>query len=78
MVIDPHDLLHEFPQHREKIAALRQRDAHFQRLQADYEGVNKAIVQIEEGVRAADDAHLEELKKQRLLLKDQIAALLSA
>ena len=78
MVIDPHDLLHEFPEHKEKIVALAQRDAHFQRLQSDYEDVNKTIVQIEEGVRAADDARLEELKKQRLLLKDQIAALLSA
>ncbi len=78
MVIDPHDLIHEFPQYKDKIHALRQGHAHFQHLQSQYDAVNKAVVQAEEGVQAADDARLEDLKKQRLQLKDQIAALLSA
>lgn len=78
MNIAPHDLVHEFPEHADKIHALKTSNAHFQRLQQEYETVNKTVVQIEEGVQVVDDAHLEELKKQRLHLKDQIATMLAA
>ena len=78
MTIDPHDLVHEFPQHANKIHEFKMHNAHFQRLQQEYNAVNKTVVQIEEGVQVADDARLEDLKKQRLLLKDQIATLLNA
>ena len=78
MSIDPHDLTHEFPEHKDKIQALKTSNAHFQHLHEQYDAVNKEVVQIEEGVRAAADEHLETLKKQRLLLKDEIGALLAA
>jgi len=77
MTLDPHDLTHEFPAQADKIHALKTSNAHFQKLAQRYEDINKDVVQIEEGVRAADDAHLETLKKERLHLKDQIAALLA-
>lgn len=78
MTLDPHDLTHEFPSQADKIHALKSSNAHFQKLAQRYEDINKDVAQIEEGVRAADDAHLETLKKERLLLKDQLAALLAA
>jgi uncharacterized protein YdcH (DUF465 family) len=77
MTLDPHDLTHEFPAQADKIHALKTSNAHFQKLAQRYEDINKDVVQIEEGVRAADDAHLETLKKERLHLKDQLAALLA-
>lgn len=76
MAIDPHDLAHEFPAHKDKLHALKLENAHFRHLQAQYEDINHQIVMFEEGVRAASDEHLETLKKQRLHLKDQIAAML--
>ncbi len=78
MTLDPHDLTHEFPAQADKIHALKTGNAHFQKLAQRYEDINKDVVQIEEGVRVADDAHLEALKKERLHLKDQLAALLAA
>lgn len=78
MSIDPHDLTHEFPEHKGKIQSLKASNTHFQHLHEQYEAVNKEVVQIEEGVHAAADEHLETLKKQRLLLKDEIGALLAA
>ncbi|OYV36076.1 MAG: GTP-binding protein, partial [Thiomonas sp. 20-64-5] len=71
------DLTHEFPAQADKIHALKSANAHFQKLAQRYEDINKDVVQIEEGVRTADDAHLETLKKERLNLKDQLAALLA-
>ncbi|WP_298292519.1 DUF465 domain-containing protein [Thiomonas sp.] len=77
MHLDPHDLTHEFPAQAEKIHALKASNSHFQRLAQRYEEINKEVVQIEQGVRAVADEHLETLKKERLHLKDQIAALLA-
>ena len=74
----PHELVEEFPGKADKIHALKADNAHFQKLAQRYEELNKEVVQIEEGVRAADDLHLETLKKERLQLKDQIAAQLAA
>lgn len=78
MTLDPHDLTHEFPAQADKIHALKADNTHFQKLAQRYEKLNKDVMQIEDGVRAADDAHLEALKKERLLLKDQLAVLLAA
>jgi uncharacterized protein YdcH (DUF465 family) len=76
MAIDPHDLAHEFPEHKDKIHVLKMENAHFATLKARYEEVDHQIRLFEEGVQAASDEHLETLKKQRLHFKDQIAAML--
>jgi uncharacterized protein YdcH (DUF465 family) len=78
MTLEPHDLTHEFPAQADKIHALKSDNAHFQKLAQRYEELNKVVVQIEEGLRAVDGLHLETLKKERLQLKDQIAAQLAA
>ena len=78
MTLDPHDIAHEFPAQSDKIHTLKVGNAHFHKLAERYETVNKEVVQIEEGVRVADGAYLETLKKERLHLKDQIAAVLAA
>lgn len=67
-----HPLIDEFSQHRDKIHKLKVHSAHFRRLAHDYEDVDKAIVRAEQGIETVNDEYLEEIKKQRLHLKDQI------
>lgn len=74
----PHELAEEFPNDHEKLHELKLSNAHFNKLSDDYHEVNREIHRIEAEVEAASDETLETLKKQRLLLKDQIAQLLHA
>ncbi|ERP98887.1 hypothetical protein Q669_01095 [Labrenzia sp. C1B10] len=53
-------------------------DAHFARLADEYHTVNREVHRIETDVEPASDDVLEDLKKKRLNLKDQIAAILAA
>lgn len=70
----PHELAAEFPDKIEKLHSLRLSDAHFARLADSYHEVNREVHRIETDVAPASDDTLEELKKKRLFLKDQIAA----
>ena len=78
MSIAPHDLAHEFPEHKDKLHALKMDNAHFRHLQQLYDDINHQVLLIEEGLHPASDQHIEVLKKQRLHLKDQIATMLEA
>ncbi|MTH96083.1 YdcH family protein [Roseibium sp. RKSG952] len=74
----PHQLHEEFPDNADQLHKLKMSDAHFGKLSDDYAEVNHEIHRIESEVAPASDEALEELKKKRLHLKDQIAALLAA
>lgn len=69
---EKHDLHHEFPEHHDRIHALKTGNAHFARLFDEYHDVNREVRRIEEGVENTSDAYLEDLKKKRLMLKDQL------
>ena len=73
----PHELADEFPQDRDLIHRLKQDDAHFARLAEEYHSVNRTIHRIESETEAASDERMESLKKERLALADQIAAMLA-
>lgn len=78
MGIEHHDLVHEFPEHREKIHALKMSNAHFSRLFDEYHVVTKDVERLEgEGVPVSDEV-LEKQKKERVLLKDQLYSMLVA
>lgn len=68
----PHALARDFPELQERIRALRQRDAHFNRLNDEYDAVDHEITRAGSGELGLSDAHLEDLKKQRALLKDEL------
>lgn len=72
MIDDHHDLAHELPEYKENIHDLKMNDAHFSRLFKEYEDLNKEILRIEKGIEAVSDEYLEKLKKERLLLKDEM------
>ena len=78
MTVSHHPLLDEFPQLREQLHERKIADRHVARLAEEYEAIDKRIVRVENGVEALPDAALEDLKKQRLLLKDQLYAALTA
>lgn len=75
--IEHHPLIQEFPEHREKIHALKLSDKHFSKLFEEYEVVDKAVVRIENGNEPNTDDYLEEQKKLRLHLKDKLYAILT-
>ena len=78
MPVENHSLINEFPELREKIHALKVSDAHFHRLLSNYDAVEHEVQKIEKaGVNTSDD-YLEELRKKRLKLKDELYAMLKA
>jgi len=72
MLGEKHDLVHEFPEHKERIHELKMSDKHFAHLYDKYNSVNDEIIKIEEGLETPSDDYLEKLKIQRLHLKDEI------
>ena len=73
----PHELAEEFPGDVEKIHKLKMSSAHFAKLFDEYHVVNRQIHRVETGVEPTTDEHSIDLRKQRLYLKDEIAAMLS-
>lgn len=74
----PHGLSEEFPQEAARIQALEQSSAHFARLVEAYRDVNRAVHRAETDVEPMADTHLEELKKRRLQIMDDIDRMLRA
>ncbi len=73
----PHELHDEFPQDHDVLHQLKLSDTHFQALSEKYHVTNREIHRIEAEVDHASDQRLENLKKQRLGLVDEIARIVS-
>ncbi len=76
MLGEKHDLIHELPEMREQIHLLKTTDSHFARLYSEYHEVEHEVRRIEEGLETVSDDYLEERKKIRLNLKDQLFSML--
>ncbi|MDE2363133.1 MAG: YdcH family protein [Hyphomicrobiales bacterium] len=74
----PHELTEEFPGSLDAIHALRTTNAHFAQLAERYRDVNRTLHRMETNLEPADDFTIEDLKKQRLRLMDEIAGYLHA
>jgi len=74
----PHELQDEFPDQAPLIERLTKTNYEFERLAAAYDDVNRHIWRIESEDESTTDEVLEKLKKRRLLLKDDIKALLTS
>ena len=72
MQILPHDVDHEFPEFKNLIHELRDRDQRLAELIDEYERINAQIVDIEENDKPFQDFEFEVMKKRRLKLKDEI------
>lgn len=71
-----HDIVSEFPEYREKIHTLKTHNQHFARLFREFDEVNHEVAKIETGGAVMMDEALEDLKKKRLRLKDEMAQML--
>lgn len=78
MIQDHHPLAKDFPELKDKIHALKTTNAHFARLEREYEDVDKAIVRMETGVEHASSTEIEQKKLRRVSLKDELYAMLTA
>ena len=74
MLGESHDLMSEFPEFRDRIETLRSNDGNFARLMTEYDQLDARIRRIEEFGQRVADTSIEELKKQRLSLKDALHA----
>lgn len=72
----PHELAAEFPEHVEQMHKLRESDAHFAKLSDSYHDLNRAVHRAETNIEPTTDDHINQMRKERLALKDQIAAYL--
>lgn len=74
----PHELAEDFPEYAEKLSELRLSNSHFAKLAEEYHEVNREVHRAETDVEPISDDHLTEIRKKRMVLKDEIYATLSA
>lgn len=73
----PHELAEEFPDKATLIHDLKMKDGEFRVLADRYHELNRAIHRAETNVEPTDQFHEEDMRKERVALKDRIAAKLS-
>jgi len=65
-----------FPEYRDLITQLKHKDLHFTNLFDRHNEIDQKIQNIEANVEQATAAEVETLKKEKLILKDQLYAIL--
>ncbi len=78
MTHTPHELAEELPELADAIHDRKTSDPHFARLFDEYHEVNREIHRGETNVEPMDDFRLEDLKKKRLHLLDELKGMLTA
>jgi len=72
----PHELAEEFPDKVQQIHDLKMADAHFAKLADEYHEINRAIHRVETRVEPTTEEVEHDMRRKRLQLKDEIAAIL--
>lgn len=78
MQVDHHDLHTEFPDMADAITVLKDANAYFARLYASYNRLTGKVEDLEAHDMPVADFTLEDMKKQRVKLKDELYHLLLA
>jgi hypothetical protein len=76
MNVEHHDLHHEFPEYSDAIRSLKLSNNHFARIFDEYHALTSQIEALEGRDLPVDDVTFEELKKQRIHLKDELYRML--
>ena len=71
-----HDLAHEFPNLVEKMREMKLKNAHFGKLFTQYDELNHQILALEGKGTPVTDETMEDMKKQRVVVKDEIYKML--
>ncbi|RDU66734.1 hypothetical protein CQA53_02895 [Helicobacter didelphidarum] len=61
-----------FHEYREEITELKQHNAHFERIFDEHNELDQKIKNAENGIEHLSNQEIEVLKKQKLLLKDEV------
>ena len=77
MPIEHHDLVHEFPELKERIHELKVSDAHFKSLFDEYHKLTRSIENMEYEITPASTQTEDEAKMRRVHLKDELYRLLT-
>lgn len=73
-----HHLADEFPEHADRMVALKSADEAFARLYDEYHEINAKVIEAETLEHPTEHFHEEDMKKQRAALKDEIYRMLTA
>lgn len=65
-----------FPEYRDLISHLKTEDAHFGRIFDEHNELDQKIKNMEDGITLATHEEIEDLKKQKLHLKDELYQML--
>ena len=72
----PHELAEDFPEFVDTLSRLRATNGHFSNLMDAYHEVNREVHRAETDIEPTSDAHLIEIRRKRMALKDEIYAML--
>lgn len=78
MTIEHHDLIHEFPELRDRIHELKTGNRHFRKLFDEYHELTSSIENMENEITAVSTRTEEEAKIHRVHLKDELYKMLIA
>ena len=78
MAVEHHDLVHEFPELKDRIHELKMSNAHFHKLFEEYHELTNEIENMENEVSPASTQAEEDAKVRRLHLKDELYRMLTA
>ena len=65
-----------FPEYRKQITRLKTTDSHFSRIFDSHNALDQRIRNMEAGLEIAADLEIEQLKKEKLRLKDELYEIL--
>lgn len=74
----PHELAEEFPEYKDRIHEAKENNPHFHKLFDEYHEINREIHRLETRVETASEDYEHDLRKKRMVLKDELVAILSA
>ena len=78
MPLEKHDLIHELPEYKDRIRELKMTNRRFATQFEKYHDTDHAVLRVAAGFENTSDEYLEELKKKRLALKDELFAMIKA
>ncbi|PLW81107.1 GTP-binding protein [Kineobactrum sediminis] len=78
MSVEHHDLIHEFPEFKDRIHTLKTTDEEFRKLFDEYHELTRSIENMENEVTPVSTQTEEQAKVRRLRLKDALYCMLNA
>ena len=78
MPVEHHDLVHDFPELKDRIHELKVGDAHFRRLFDEYHELTRSVENMEDEVTPVTTLAEENAKLRRVHLKDELYRMLTA